>query len=69
MLIYIFLEISFVVGKYDVMLFFYFFYFGEIRPYALKPKTFFFIYLFFDEKNGYFNTGFVSLRYKNTNQY
>jgi len=52
MLIYIFLEISFVVGKYDVMLFFYYyFYFGETRPYALKPKTFFlYVFVFFLRK-------------------
>jgi hypothetical protein len=34
-----------------------------------ENKTF--LFLFFDDltKTGYFNTGFVSLQYKNTNRY
>jgi len=54
MLIYIFLEISFVVGKYDVMLLLLLlllFYFGETRPYALKPKIFF-LCIFLTKKRG-----------------
>jgi len=36
----------------------------------MKTKHFFLFYIFdVSIKTGYFNTGFVSLRYKNTNQY
>jgi hypothetical protein len=34
-----------------------------------ESKTFFFNFFDVLTKTGYFNTGFVSLRYKNTNQY
>jgi len=60
----------FVIGKYDVMIFY--FYFGETRPYAFKTKKVFFLILCFFYilmKIGYFNTEFVFLRYTNTNQY
>jgi len=45
-------------------------YFLRIFLEFLKAKHFLFL-KFFDvlTKTGYFNTGFVSLRYKNTNQY
>ena len=53
--------------------FIFYFYLWETWPYAFKTKKhlFFFFNFFFDvlTKIGYFNTGFVSLRYKNTNQY
>jgi hypothetical protein len=44
--------------------------FGETRPYASKQNIFFIVYIFdVSTKTKYFNTGFVSLLYKNTNQY
>ena len=41
----------------------------EYWPYAARKKTFFFLQYFFFDEIGYFNTEFVSLRYKNTTQY
>jgi hypothetical protein len=59
MLIHIF-EIFFVIWKYNMI----FFYFWETWLYAWKPNIFYVL-----TKNKYFNIGFVSLQYKNTNQY
>ena len=44
----------------------FFLYFCETWPYAWKQNIFNFLFL---TKTRYFNTGFVSLQYKNTNQY
>jgi len=46
--------------QYDF--FYYYIFFRETWPYAWKQNIFFY-------KNQVFNTGFVSLQYKNTNQY
>ena len=51
-----------------------FFNFWETWPYARKTKHYFYFYFYFYffnvlTKTEYFNTGFVSLQYKNTNQY
>jgi hypothetical protein len=61
MLIHIF-EIFFVIWKYNMI---FFNYFWETWPYAWKQNIFFYVL----PKTRYFNTGFVFLQYKNTNQY
>ena len=59
-LIHIF-ELFFVIWKYNMI----FFNFWETWPYAWKQNNFFYVLT----KTRYFNTGFVSLQYTNTNQY
>jgi hypothetical protein len=53
---------------YENTIWIFYIYFWETYPYAWKQKIFF---LFFNvlTKTGWFNTGFVSLQYKNTNWY
>ena len=54
----------FVVWKYDMI-----FVFWDTWPYEWKQNILFYYYLNVLTKTGYFNTGFVSLQYKNKNQY
>jgi hypothetical protein len=55
------------VWKYNMI---FFFYLWETWSYALKQYFFcFIIFCNVSTKTGYFNTGFVSLQYKNTNHY
>ena len=70
MLIYIYFEVFLCCMKIWCKDFLFFIYFGETRPCAWKQNIYFFI-LFFNvlTKIKYFNTGFVSLQYKNTNWY
>jgi hypothetical protein len=51
---------NFIVWKYNLK----FFFFRDLAV-CMKTKHFFYILI----KTRYFNTGFVSLQYKNTNQY
>ena len=44
-------------------------YIRETRPYAWKQNIFFYFIFYVLMKTGYFNIGFVSLQYKNTNWY
>ena len=53
------------IWGYNIYIYIYI-YIGETRPYAWKKNIFFFENL---TKTDYFNTGFVSLQYKNTNRY
>jgi hypothetical protein len=45
------------------------FFFWDTWPYAWKQNILFYYYLNVLTKTGYFNTGFISLQYKNKNQY
>ena len=64
-----FFEIFFVIWKYNMMNFY--FYFWETWPYAWIQKHVLLILLLFNvlTKTRYFNTRFISLQYKNTNRY
>jgi len=51
----------------DTIWFFIYIFFRETWPYAWKQNILFYLFIFFE--NQVFNTEFVSLQYKNTNQY
>ena len=51
------------------MIFFIIIYFLERLGRMHEKKIFYFILFIFFDENQVFNTGFVSLQYKNTNQY